>query len=167
MRNRMLTSLALVAVVLSALFGAFAASTSARSRTTYIIRDGFYGGLNHDNTYVLLWIRHRRVYHLRFNAMLQCYNINTHEEYPRLYDAGKNMPQGQPIPAGGRLTLDFVETEGGREGHVKATFSFRHSGLAEFSIDAPHVGEGLEDCMGFQAILIKHSPHNIPVPAGP
>jgi len=167
MRKRLLPSLALTVTVLAALLGAFASPAGARSRTTYIIRDGFYGGLASDNTYVLLWIRHRRVYHVRFNAMLQCYNISTHEEYPRLFDAGKNMPQGQAIPAGGRLTVDFVETEGGREGHIKATFSFRHSGLAEFTVDAPHVGEGLEDCMGFQAILIKHSPHNVPVPAGP
>jgi len=126
-----------------------------------------YAGLAGDNTYAMFWIKHRRVYHLRFSAMLQCYDIASHEEYPREFDAGKNMPQGREIPRNGRLVVDFVETEAGREGHIRATISLRHAGLAEFSIDAPHVGEGLEDCTGFQAIRIKRSPHNIPIPAGP
>jgi hypothetical protein len=165
--RRSASALALAATVIAALLGALPSTSSARPRTTYIIRDGYYGGLFGGNIYAMFWVSHRRVYHVRFDSMLQCYNISTHEEYPRLYDAGMNMPQGEAIPAGGSLTVHFVETEGGRVGHVTATFNFRRSGLAEFSVDAPHVGEGLEDCTGFEAIRVKRSPHKIPQPAGP
>jgi hypothetical protein len=139
----------------------------AGARTTYIVRDGFYGGLGSNNTYVMLWISHRRVYHLRFSAIISCHDIASNEDYERAFDAGKNMPQGQAIPAGGRLVVNFTETSAGRVGHIRALISFRHGAVADFSLDAPHTGEGLEDCTGAQVILLKRSPHTVPRPEGP
>jgi hypothetical protein len=139
----------------------------AGARTTYIVRDGFYGGLGSDNTYTMLWVSHRRVYHLRFSAILSCHDIASNEDYERAFDAGKNMPQGEPIPASGRLIVNFVETSAERVGHIRALISFRHGAVADFAIEAPHTGEGLEDCTGSQVILLKRSPHNVPRPEGP
>jgi len=155
-------------VLTSGLAPATASPTRATtSRTTYIVRDGFYGANNPGGTYVLLWIRHRAVYHLRFNMIFPCHNISTGEEYDREYDAGMDMPQGRRIPAGGQLTTHFTETEAGRTGEVTFTLTFHRFPLAEFTVDAPHSGEGLEDCIGYDNFRLARSPHNIPMPGGP
>ncbi|MFI4984677.1 MAG: hypothetical protein ACHQAV_01660 [Solirubrobacterales bacterium] len=147
--------------------GVLAAPASARPRTTYIVRDGFYGGLGGGGTSVLFWISHHRVYHLRFNLIFPCHDIASGENYDRYFGAGTLMPQGRAIPRSGQLVLEWVQTDAGREGHITMTLNFRHSGVAQLSVDAPHVGEGLEDCTGSTTFSLMRSPHAIPVPSGP
>jgi hypothetical protein len=163
----LVASLALTATATVAFIGAVATPASARARATYIVRDGFYGGLGEQGTSVLFWISHHRVYHLRFNLIFPCHDIASGENYDRYFGAGTLMPQGRPIPRNGQLVLEWVQTDAGREGHITMTLSFRHSGAAQFSVDAPHVGEGLEDCTGATTFSLTRSPRAIPLPSGP
>jgi hypothetical protein len=159
--------LALAVAVAVALIGVFATPAGARPRTTYVIRDGFYGGLAGPDTAIFFWVEHRRVLHLRVDTVFACHNMSTNEDYERAFQAGPLMPQGDEIPRNGELTITWAETYNSRYGHIDIALDLRGPLVARVSVDAPPVGEGLEDCTGTKPFPLKHATHVIPRPKGP
>ena len=90
----------LVAAILGALTTAPGPARASR-RYVAIVRDGFYAGMDAHSELVYFHVAHHRVYHLRFSLTLGCHNTDTHEDYPRTFDAGHVMPQGRVIPRNG------------------------------------------------------------------
>jgi hypothetical protein len=166
-RKILLAALTLAATAVIASTGILVAPASARPRTTYIVRDGFYGGLAGPDTAIFFWVEHRRVYHLRVDTVFACHNTSTGEDYERAFQAGPLMPQGEEIPRSGELTIQWAETYNTRYGHITIVLDLRGPRVARVSVDAPPLGEGLEDCTGSKPFPLKRSTHVIPRPAGP
>jgi len=159
-RIRILIALLLTGSVL-------ATAGAAGGSTTWIVRDGFYAGIEQSSggvEFAYFHVKNRRIYHLRFALNLNCHNTNTGDDYPRTFDAGPHMPQGRLIPANGDLWIDWSERGGGREGRITGELSFRHHLLASFSVTADG---GCEDCEGFSAVLLQRSPRTPPLPRNP
>jgi hypothetical protein len=159
-RTRMLALI----VALAAL--AVPSLAAATGRTVYIVRNGFYAGMDSGSGALTFFhIKNHRVYHLRFSMNLDCDNSNTGQHYDRNYNAGPGMPQGEAIGTNGRVDIDWSETEAGRDGNISAEISLSgRRPLASFSV---HATGGYETCVGFSAIYIYRSPVNVPVPDQP
>ena len=166
-RRLLLASSALAGATKTPVNAITAIVASARSRTIYIVPDGFYGGLAGPDTAIFFWVEHRRVYHLRVDTVFACHNTSTGEDYERAFQAGPLMPQGQEIPRSGELTIKWAETYNTRYGHIDIVLDLRGPRVARVSVDAPPVGEGLEDCTGTKPFPLKRSTHVIPRPAVP
>lgn len=72
----------------------------ARRHITWIVRDGFYAGLDSSSGDLAFFhIKNHRVYHLRFSLTLSCQDDTTGQQYTPNYSAGSAMSQGLKIPA--------------------------------------------------------------------
>jgi hypothetical protein len=161
--------LAVVLVSLAAITALLTGGAVARPRTTEIIHDGFWGGLETAGAtvdYTYLTLHDRMVTKLRFGMLLDCESRTSHQHFQRFFMAGKAFPRGLRIPARGRLdTVNWSETDANREGQItgELDWSGRHP-LASFSVTV--LGSALhpEDCTGFAAIRLftKHSLSALP-----
>jgi hypothetical protein len=140
-------------------------TANARPHTISIVRDGFYAGVDsRSGALAFFHVKHHRVYHLRFSLELTCHNSDTHQDYARNFSAGSRMPQGRPIPANGTLTVNWLQEDGGRHGHINGELTFHSHWLASFSVTS---GGGFEDCTGFSAVLVRRASRTPPVPHDP
>jgi hypothetical protein len=130
-----------------------------------IVRDGFYAGTDSGSGALAFFhVKHHRVYHLRFSLELSCHNSNTGQDYPRNFSAGSRMPQGRLIPANGTLSINWLQEDGGRRGHINSELTFHRNWLASFSVLS---GGGYEDCTGFSAVRLQRAHKTPPVPHDP
>ena len=166
----------LLLIVLVTLAGALAAAAPAlaRSRTTVILRDGFWGGVTAAGGGVELAsfdVRRRAISHLRFQITMRCTQRDDPAAGPRAvaFSAGRGFP-GATVPGPGHLRTAWTETgDGGFVGQVIANFYFdaRHPNvdlIVRVVGDATHP----QDCEGASDIRLHRGPlHSHPaVPTG-
>ncbi len=163
MRRSPIKLLAAVAVISLLIIPPLAAN--ARSHTVSIVRDGFYAGIVATaGELAFFHIKHHRVYHLRFALVLTCHNSGTGQDEPRAFSAGSSMPQGERIPANGTLSINWIQEDGGRRGHISGELGFHRHWLASFSVIS---SGGLETCTGFSAVPPHRAAKTPPVPSRP
>jgi hypothetical protein len=159
-RIRLLAATAVMSIPISTPLAA-----NASTHFVSIVRDGFYAGVDSGSSALAFFhVRHHRIYHLRFSLELTCHNSNTGQDYPRTFSAGSRMPQGRLIPANGTLSVNWVQQDGGRRGHINGELTFHRHWLASFSVTS---GGGFEDCTGLSAVLLQRAHKTPPIPHDP
>jgi hypothetical protein len=159
-RIKLLALMAATGVLISAPLAAH-----ARGHTTWIVRDGFYAGMDSSSGDLAFFhVKNHRVYHLRFSLNLSCQDDTTGQQFTPNYSAGSAMPQGLKIPANGVLRIQWTQVDSARNGHITAELRFHRHPLASFSV----LSDGaVEDCNGFSAVLVQRAPRTPPVPSRP
>jgi hypothetical protein len=138
-------------------------SALAAGRTVWIVRDGFYAGMDSSaGKLVYFYVSHRRVYHLRFSMELDCTSPGVTSN--PIFTAGEAMPQGRRIPPSGIVSIDWIEHGAGRTGHINAELAFTRHPNASFSVTSH--GDP-ESCDGFADIPIQRAAVTPPRPAWP
>jgi hypothetical protein len=170
----------LVAALVVALLGiavcllASGSSADARpGRTTAVIPNGIYGGLNKaTGEYVIFKVNNRRVRDLAFNTRIFCKASDATTEETRFFSATK-APDGRTIPANGRLHLEWQERGDGRQGNIGVTLKFGVRDFADLAVIVPEEEgpeaepeEKKESCDGGAIVNFRRG-FEVPVPRLP
>ena len=158
--TRIVVRTALLALALCAVC---APVTSARTpqHTGAVVPDGRYGQVVAPGEYLLFTVRHRRVYDLAYNALIECQASDAPSDadtQPRFFFAN-DAPDGHLISASGRLELSWWETSGDRRGHTAMQLHFGLRDRADVQIvvpqDAHAAGEASEACSGVRTLPFR------------
>jgi len=160
--KRELFAVAVVLVVgIAVCFAAATGTSSARpANATAVIPNGSYGVYKPARgEYVYFTVRNRRVRDLEFQIQVICQASDSPIAEPRFFSAGARAPQGRPIPANGKLQLQWQERGNGRFGNIGAELRFGARDIANFGVVVPEeqgvpaeAEEAKESCDGVGAM---------------
>lgn len=154
-RNR-LACLALAAVAAATLV--VPAASSARPRTTVIVRDGTYGALDQSGPMPVggsFQVSRRVVSNFHGLMLMDCHNTDTGENYARGFTIHE-FPEGQAIPRNGRLSSAWSEEDGNYQGVLTSRIDFsRSTPTMIIKILVYASGGYLDECSGYLQIPLR------------
>src|SRR3954447_9832935 len=154
-RNRLIC-LVLAAVAAATLV--VPAVSSARARTTVIVRDGRYGGLDQSGAMpqgASFEVHGRVVSNMHALMLMDCHNTDTGEDYARGFTIHE-YPEGQAVPRSGRLEAAWTEEDSLYQGQLTSRIDFRR-GMPVMTIKILVTASGgyLENCSGYLQIPLQ------------
>jgi hypothetical protein len=149
--------LGLVLVALIALAIGATSLASARYVRPAPAQDGRYGAVRGDEV-IGFKVKNRVVEDLLFNALMECHNSDTGENYERAFSS-RGIGGGR-IPFNGRWRKEYEGEDGLRQGYGVAEVEFFRNGhvLASVSVIVPGGGGSFETCHGFFASRVSRGP---------
>jgi hypothetical protein len=134
------------------------AASSARARTTVIVRDGTYGSLDQSGPMPVgasFTVSRRVVTNVHALMLMNCHNTDTGENYDRGFTIHE-YPEGQTIPRSGRLAAAWTEEDGFYQGQFTSRIDFsRSTPVMTIKVLVFATGGYLDECSGYLQIPLR------------
>ena len=147
-------------IALTSMIGATTLASARYVRPAPVL-DGRYGAVRGAEL-IGFKVQNRVVKDLFFNALMECHNTDTNEDYVRAF--GSREIGGGRVPFDGRWRQEYEDEDGFRKGSGVAEVEFKRNGhvIASVSVIVPGGDGSFEICHGFFANRVKRGPLVVP-----